>query len=102
MPQPGSGRKVRDAKEAHELLAAWSRSNMPMAAWCASRGISWYSLSAYKGWQRDALVEVETGLTAPPAAAGRYVVIVGDRAVEVDAHFDDDVLRRLLRVVASC
>ncbi|MFZ5480447.1 MAG: hypothetical protein ACOZNI_27040 [Myxococcota bacterium] len=34
--------------------------------------------------------------------ASRYRVIRGGMAVEVDGRFDEDVLRRLLAVVASC
>lgn len=32
----------------------------------------------------------------------RYRILCGGMAVEVDAHFDEGVLRRLLGVVASC
>lgn len=108
MPGPGVGRKVRDAREAQLLLAAWSASGEPMAGWCAARGINWYSLSAYKGWPsrvRPRFIEVEVEPTAivrrqPPP--NRYRVVLGERSVEVDQDFDDDVLRRLLRVVEGC
>jgi hypothetical protein len=105
------GRKVRDTKEAQALLAKWSTSGQRMSEWCESRGISWYSLSAYQGWQRArtrgaALVEV---VAAAPELAGpvevpaaRYRIVLRDCAVEVDDRFDDDTLQRLLRVVAAC
>lgn len=108
MPGPGVGRKVRDGNEARELLAAWSASDEPMADWCAARRINWYSLSAYKGWPgrrgvRFVELEVEpTAVVHQRPAPSRYRVVLGERAVEVDQDFDDDVLRRLVRVVEGC
>lgn len=99
---------MRDASEARQQLAAWTSSGEPMAAWCAARGINWYSLSAYKGWpgrRADRFVEVEvepTSLVRRLPSASRYRVVLGERAVEVDQDFDDDVLRRLVRVVEGC
>jgi hypothetical protein len=46
------------------------------------------------------LVELVARTDSRPPA--RYTVRVGDLAVEVDDSFDDDVLRRLISVVASC
>jgi hypothetical protein len=114
MPGRAVGRKVRDAREARGLLETWSDSGESMSDWCRTRGINWYSLSAYQGWEvrgshgaerADGFVEVvppET--TAGPAerAASRYRVVVGARVIEVGGDFEDEVLRRLLRVVASC
>ena len=44
-----NGRKVQRA-EAEGLLREWKDSGEQMSLWCESRGISWYSLSAHKGW----------------------------------------------------
>ena len=66
------------------------------------------SLSAYKGWpgRRGArFVEVEVerpAVVVQQQAPCRYRVVLGERVVEVDQDFDDDVLRRLLRVVEGC
>lgn len=107
------GRKVR-ADEAVGLLEQWERSGEPMSSWCAARGLSWYSLSAHKGWlatRRDsepcgevafAEVVLEESLQTVVPTGGRYRVKLGDVVVEVDEHFQDTTLRRLLRVVASC
>ena len=78
------------------------------------RGLNWYSLSAYKGWLatrwdaepggEESFAEVvvnERGDTFVPIG-GRYLVELGGVVVEVDDHFQDNTLRRLLRVVASC
>ena len=113
------GRKVRDADEARELLSAWSASGEAMTPWCAERGINWYSLSAYNGWldrERheeeagvgheggDGFVEVVTTALAvvAPRPSARYRVLLGDRVIEVADDFDDDALRRLIRLVATC
>ena len=106
------GRKVH-ADEAVELLEQWERSGEPMSRWCAARGLNWYSLSAYKGW-------LATRLDAEPGAevtfaevvqepvetfvptGGRYRVDLGNVVVEVDDHFQELTLRRLLRLIASC
>lgn len=108
MPKSGVGRKVVDASEAAELLAEWADSGEAMSTWCGRRGINWYSLSAFKGWpgRRGAdFVEVEVQpapLVARPRAPSRYRVHLGCRVVEVDQDFDDEVLRRLVRVVEAC
>lgn len=105
------GRKVR-ADEAVELLERWERSGEPMSRWCAARGLNWYSLSAYKGWLCTRLggdppaevafaeVVVETPVVAQPPRTGRYRVELGEVVVEVGDDFQEDTLRRLLRVVA--
>ena len=105
MPRPAEGRKVRDAREARELLAAWSKSGVAISAWCEERGINWYSLSAYKGWpgrRREVFVEVETAEAEAPPSSSRYRVVLGARIVEVGDDFDDDVLGRLVRVIEAC
>jgi len=105
------GRKVR-ADEAVELLERWERSGEPMSRWCAERGLNWYSLSAYKGWLCTrwgsdppaevafAEVVVDAPVVAQPPRTGRYCVELGEIVVEVRDDFQEDTLRRLLRVVA--
>ena len=104
------GRKVRHGREAEELLKAWATSGEPMAAWCEARGINWYSLSAYKGWQGHAFVEA---IVESAAAPGRddngghthpasYRLVLGGRILEVDPGFDERVLQRLVRAIETC
>ena len=99
------GRKVRDFEEAGELLAAWEASDERMSVWCGSRGINWYSLSAYRSWmtrRRAAFVEVESAAPRPFVLAASYRIEVHGAVVEVDDDFDDATLVRLLRAVAAC
>ena len=134
MPARAAGRKVTDAEEAKQLLAIWSRSGVPMAAWCKPRGINVYSLAAFKGWPKrahasgkgrkseslqeeslahsttttkttDAPAFVEVDTTKPVHnndTHALYRVRVGAYAVETSSSFDEDSLRRLLLLVASC
>jgi len=98
------GRKVR-ASEAERLLEEWEASGERMSAWCRARGLNWYSLSAFKGWlaTRGQGVELaEVVLAEPGPAVGRYRLELRGVVVEVDDHFRDDTLRRLLRTVAAC
>jgi hypothetical protein len=100
------GRKVTGA-EAAELVREWQRSGERMSSWCAERGINWYSLSGYKGWQmtrRGRRLEFAEVVVADAAgeAHARYRVEIGDIVVEVDDHFRADTLRRLVQAVATC
>jgi hypothetical protein len=101
------GRKVRE-DEAESLLQAWSASGERMSAWCASRGLNWYSLSAFKGWRGvrtdpPAFAELVVATPVPfEAGAARYRVEVGPVTVEVGDDFREETLRRLLHAVRSC
>lgn len=100
-------RKVRP-EEAAGLLRQWESSGEPMSSWCARRGLSWYSLSAFKGWGVRAgdevgFVEVVAeGPVAQPRASARYRVEVGAVTIEVDDDFRSDTLQRLVRAVSAC
>jgi hypothetical protein len=119
------GRKIEGEGEAMALLKEGSASGEPMSTWCKARGINWYSLLGFKGWlHRDPpaarvtapvrgssvdqggggarFVEVERTAVVLHRTSPRYRVVIGPRVVEVDEDFDDQVLGRLLRVVASC
>jgi len=106
-----SRRKLRDADEARRFLAEAAASGLTRPEWALANGIDGRSLNAWhqnleRARHRDAkraprlveLVPAEPVVTEPI----RYVVHCGELAVEVDHRFDDDVLRRLLGVMASC
>ena len=97
-----SRRKVRDAREAAQLLSAQSSSGLTMSAWCAEAGIDGRSLSAYRS-RLPSVRLVEVGLEAPGSGpASVYRVVVADVVIELDEHFRSDTLGRLLEVVRSC
>ena len=104
-----SGRKVAGREEAALILAEWEQSGERMSDWCRRRGINWYSLNAYRGRGVEAqarFVELAVGPVCVPEGApgeARYRICLGeDIGIEVDDHFRDDTLRRLIGVVASC
>ncbi len=100
-----NGRKVRSS-EADELLREWEASGEAMSSWCARRGLSWYSLSAFKGWSVRGEVGfaevVEQRPLEPITHGGRYRVEVGALVIEVGDDFRSETLQRLVRAVATC
>lgn len=102
-----AGRKVRDRDEAKACLAAVAT----LARWARANGIDGRSLNLWcvnldRAVRRPQttppelrLVQLITEPAAPPSA---YRIHAGPFVVEVGDGFDDDVLRRLLRVVVSC
>jgi transposase-like protein len=104
-------RKIRDEADAKRCLSAIARARgKTLVQWAREHGIAARSLNAWRinighepsrpeGEQRGTrLVE----LVPAPAARARYVVRCGEMEVEVDEHFDDATLRRVLQVVAGC
>ena len=101
-------RKVENEREALALLDELAHSGLELSAFCASRGVDGRSLNC---WRRNLgsrlpsqalrLVEVvATEVEEAPAAA--YMLRIGEVYIEVDDHFRDATLVRLLRVAAAC
>lgn len=112
-----SQRKVRDGADARACLKAVEASGMTLRAWANAHDMDGRSLHAWRmnlargappqaRRGRAALVELvpQRPLGEPITGDARspYRILCGGMAVEVDAHFDEGVLRRLLGVVASC
>jgi hypothetical protein len=111
-------RKIRNAGDARHCLDAAKDSGMARPDWARKHGVDARSLNAWRlnlarssgGAQAPSgvqLVELVAGNYAEHAypealRSARYVVRVGEVAIEVDGEFDDDALRRLIRVAASC
>jgi hypothetical protein len=101
-------RKIEDAAEARACLAAAKASRQKRADWARAHGIDARSLNAWRlNLERAAVQPTELRLvelvpTRAHHARARYSVRVADMVIEVDDAFDDDVLRRLISVVASC
>jgi hypothetical protein len=99
------GRKIRDRADAEACLAAAASSGLARVVWARNNGMDARSLNAWRlTLDREShrgvrLVELVASARVDPT---RYVVRVGDLEIEVDERFDDDVLRRLIAVAASC
>lgn len=102
-------RKILDADDARECLAAVARSGLSRVAWCHENRVNARSLNAWRlaversSRPRSAtlqLVELVAGRDDQRGSGCRVRV---DRfVVEVDPDFDDQHLARVLRVVTSC
>jgi hypothetical protein len=102
-------RKIVDEKDARACLVAVARSGATLRAWARRHGVDGRSLHA---WQMNLsgrsgsnaaaarLVELVPVSMAMPTR--RYVVRVGDAAVEVGDDFDAATLRRILEVLRAC
>ncbi len=102
-------RKIRDAADAQECLAAAATASQPPTEWARANGVDARSLNCWRlGPPKRApreiqLVElVPTPTPAPVTPPSRYLVHVGEFSIEVDASFDPQILGKFLRVVAEC
>jgi len=101
-------RKIRDAQDARECLAAAEKSGLGRATWARTNGVNARSLNVWRLNLERAeatepalrVVELVPASRRPQPAA--YRVCCGPFTVEVDQTFDDQILGRLLRVVAGC
>lgn len=103
-------RKVVDAKDARACLSALGRSGETLREWCRSSRVDGRSLRAWQMKQtpraaraeeptRATLVELVPEMVRRPA---RYVVRVGDCAIEIGDDFDSDTLRRIVEALGTC
>lgn len=113
-------RTIRDADDARACLTALVDSGLPQAQWTKDNGVDGRSLRA---WRRTLergngtstatppvrplrLVELvaatDTHAPAPTRRPAAYLIRVGQFTVEIDEHFDETVLCRLLRAVSAC
>jgi hypothetical protein len=101
-----TARKITNAEEARRCLDEVAESRLGRAEWAHRNGINARSLNAWRLILARAERQVPARwvelVAAQPAPTARYVVRIGDVAVEVGDDFRDDTLRRLLAVVASC
>jgi hypothetical protein len=102
-------RKIRDADEARTFLAAAAKSGRPRAAWAREQGICARSLNGWRLVLEPPLARVGPGLvelvqdrqdpTVAPTTG--YRIRCGVFEVEAPVAFEDHVLARLLRIVAT-
>ena len=107
-------RNVHDEREALALLEELEDSGLELSAFCALYGVDGRSLNCWKhnlGRSRPGpklrpqslrLVEVVTSVSDESPSVAAYKLSVGGVSIEVDDHFRDETLARLLRVAATC
>jgi hypothetical protein len=103
-------RKIEDAQDARACVRAARAAGLSLGAWARRHGVDGRSLHA---WSVNMSRSTATALvakprlieivptTAPPVAA-RYVVRIGDAAIEVGDDFIDDTLARVVGVLRAC
>lgn len=112
-----AGRKIRDERDARRCMAAAKAAGVRRGEWAQQHGIDGRSLFAWgknldrgdrtrstkkpvrKRKKHSGLVELVAG--ASPAGR-RYLIRCGQLGVEVDEHFNEATLARLLRVIVAC
>jgi len=111
-------RKIRDEQDARWCLEQAEAAGQTTVEWARQHGVDGRSLFA---WRRkldssdkpqgatqlrppekaDGMVELVPA-ASPSRAPVRYVIRCGPLSVEVDDHFDEAVLSRLLRAMTAC
>lgn len=105
-------RKVRDAEDARELIAAARRAGVRLGLWARANGIDGRSLHAWKlNLERGSaprrrrarstapLVELVPTRASPQA---RYVLRRGDVAFEFGDDAREEMLQRVVAVLRAC
>lgn len=108
-----AGRKVFNEYDAQRCLAAVRRSGTPLGVWARAHGIDGRSLNLWRAnlarrgerrARRTLPQVVELVPVAVPATVGGapFILRVAGAELEVGANFDDEALRRLVRLLKSC
>lgn len=107
-----AGRKIRDGADVEALRRGAEAAGVPLLRWARDHGVDGRSLHAWvlntEGRRRTGSERVgrESGLVELVAVndtpTARYVVRVGEIAIELDDAFCGATLRRLLEVLRSC
>lgn len=100
-------RKIRDRQDALACLEAMDASDLNLTSWARSHDVDARSLHCWRmnlGWQAGGQRIVELVPEPRPASlpVARYVFRVNGVELEVDDHFREDTLARLLQVIAPC
>lgn len=105
-------RKIADARDARACLKAAKSAGLAPGAWARAHGVDGRSLHAWK----INLTRSPSALTVPrrkprlielvpapaPRAPTRYVVRIGDAAIELGDDFAEETLARTVRVLRAC
>ena len=98
--------KIRDRQDALACLEALDTSGMTLTPWARAHGVDARSLHCWRlnlGGRRDTSRLVELVPESPASQPrARYILRVDDVEFEVDDHFREETLARLLDLVAPC
>ena len=104
-------RKIEDARDARACVKAARAAGLSLGAWARRHGVDGRSLHAWsvnlsRSASSTAMVAkptlIELVPTSMPQARARYVVRIGDPAIEVGDDFADETLARAVRVLRTC
>lgn len=101
-------RKIVDARDARACVRAARAAGLSLGAWARQHGVDGRSLHAWSvnlGLGASSRVKprlIELVPTTAPVVAARYVVRVGDTAIEFGDDFHDETLARVVRVLRAC
>jgi len=98
-------RKIKNRLDAESCLASAARRAQPPTEWARANGVDGRSLHCWRlaieGRRAPAPLRLLELVTTPGDALPTYTVRCGRFEVDAPRDFDDAVLGRLLRVVAS-
>ncbi len=98
------GRRHRSPGEWQQLLDAWRCSGKTREVWCREQGLSKESLRRWgkrlRGVQTDgSMVRLSHEVTPQPVDPPAWLRVLPDGQVEILGPLNEEVLRRVLRVV---
>ena len=105
-----AGRKIRDEADARRCLRGVAVAGGDAVGWSRAHGVDARSLRAWRmnldrrGTGRSQALQVVELVTVTPAqaAVARYVLTIGDVAVEFDDAFSGETLARVVRALRTC
>lgn len=107
-----AGRKIRDEADARRCMTAAKSSGKTLGDWASEHGVDGRSLHTWslnltgrrgrKAKSSEKTLQLVELVAERASVSSKFTVRVGGVAVEVDEHFDERALRRLLAVVGSC
>jgi hypothetical protein len=101
-------RKIWGERDARACVKAAKAAGLGLGAWARAHGVDGRSLHAWavnlglvaRPAAKPTLIEL-VPMPSPPTAA-RYLVRVGDAAIEIGDDFADETLVRLVRALRAC
>lgn len=103
-------RKIVDARDARACVKAARTGGLSLGAWARRHGVDGRSLHAWSvnlglassARSKPGLIELVPRSEPSGRTSARYVVRVGEAAVEVGDDFEDETLARVVRVLRAC